>query len=164
MNGGAGPTGDPPWLSATSQAWVAQLLRSHQEAFGGPLWAGTGPGRDPRQAAQELFAAATVVLAHDGRADPRFVYANRAALSLWRRSWGEMVGMPSRLSAAAHARGERAAALQRAQQGAIRDYCGERIDSQGRLFRLEGARLWSLHDGHGQPCGQAAAFERWWWI
>lgn len=164
MNGGAGPAGDPPWLSAASQAWVAQLLRSHQEAFGGPLWAGAGPGRDPRQAAQELFAAATVVLAHDGSADPRFVYANRAALSLWRRSWGEMVGMPSRLSAAPHAREERAAALQRAQQGAIRDYSGERIDSQGRRFRLEGARLWSLHDTHGQPSGQAAAFERWWWI
>ena len=96
--------GDPPWLSAASQTWVTQLLRSHREAFGRPLWAGLEAGRDPRQVAQELFAAASVVLAHDGAADPRFVYANRAALILWRRTWPEMVGLPSRLSAAADAR------------------------------------------------------------
>jgi len=161
---GRPPAGDPPWLSAASQTWVTQLLRSHQEAFGRPLWAGLEAGRDPRQVAQELFAAATVVLAHDGAADPRFVYANRAALILWRRTWPEMVGLPSRLSAHVDARAERAAALQRAHQGAIASYAGERIDSQGRRFRLEGARIWSLHDALGQPSGQAVAFERWWWL
>ncbi len=147
--------GEPPWLSAASQAWVTHLLRSHREAFGRPLWAGLEAGRDPRQAAQELFAAASVVLAHDGAADPRFVYANRAALILWRRTWPEMVGLPSRLSAAA---------LQRAHQGAIANYAGERIDSQGRRFRLEGARLWTVQDAIGRPCGQAATFDRWWWL
>ena len=164
MNGGAGPAGDPPWLSAASQAWVTQLLRSHQEAFGGPLWAGAGPGRDPRQAAQELFAAATVVLAHDGSADPRFVYANRAALSLWRRSWGEMVGMPSRLSAASAERGERNIALARARQQGIRSYAGVRVDSRGQRFRVEGARLWTMHDAQGAAIAQAAAFNQWWWL
>jgi MEKHLA domain len=164
VNGGAGPAGDPPWLSAASQAWVTQLLRSHQEAFGGLLWAGAGPGRDPRQAAQELFAAATVVLAHDGSADPRFVYANRAALSLWRRSWGEMVGMPSRLSAASAERGERNIALARARQQGIRSYAGVRVDSRGQRFRVEGARLWTMHDAQGAAIAQAAAFNQWWWL
>lgn len=164
MSAGRPPVGEPPWLSAASQTWVTQLLRSHLEAFGRPLWAGLEAGRDPRQAAQELFAAASVVLAHDGTADPRFVYANRAALILWRRTWPEMVGLPSRLSAAPDAREERAVALQRAHQGAIANYAGERIDSQGRRFRLEGARLWTLVSDNRTACGQAATFARWWWL
>lgn len=160
---GAGPA-DPPWLSATSQGWVQRLLRSHREAFGRPLWAGLEADHDPRQAAQELFASGAVVLAHDGATDPRFVYANRAALILWRRSWPEMVGLPSRLSAAPGEQPERAAALQRAHQGPIRHYAGERIDSQGRRFRLEGARLWTVVSDDGTACGQAATFARWWWL
>lgn len=164
MSPAAAPPADPPWLSPTSQGWVQRLLRSHQQAFGRPLWAGLEAGRDPRQAAQELFAAGAVVLAHDGAADPRFVYANRAALLLWRRRWPELVGLPSRLSAAADARPERAAALQRAHQGPIHDYAGERIDSQGRRFRLEGARLWTVRSDDGSACGQAATFARWWWL
>lgn len=158
------PEGEPPWLRPAALAWVEGILTSHQRAFGRPLLAGTGPIRDPRQAAQELFAATTVVLAHDGGADPRFVYANGAALRLWRRPWREMVGLPSRLSAAPAQRGERSAALARAQREAIADYSGLRVDSRGRPFRLEGARLWTLLDTRGHPRGQAAAFARWWWL
>ena len=158
------PVGDAPWLSPTALAWVERILASHQRAFGRPLMAGTGPTRDPRQAAQELFAAATVVLAHDGGADPRFVYANAAALRLWQRPWRQMVGLPSRLSAAPTERHERSAALARARQEAIANYSGIRVDSRGRRFRLEGARLWSLTGERGEPAGQAAAFDRWWWL
>lgn len=158
------PEGEPPWLSPAALAWVERILSSHQRAFGRPLLAGTGPTRDRRQAAQELFAAATVVLAHDGGADPRFVYANRAALALWRRTWRDMVGLPSRLSAAPAQRGERSAALARARQRAIANYSGIRVDSRGRRFALEGARLWSLTGEQGDPGGQAAAFDRWWWL
>ena len=165
MNDGTGAVEDPPWLSATSQAWVAQLLRSHQEAFGGPLWAGTGPGRDPRQAAQELFAAATVVLAHDGGPDPRLIYANRAALRLWRRPWAAMVGLPSRLTAEPGERAGRARMLADArQQHALSGYTGIRIDSHGRRFQIRGARLWTLWNAVGEPCGQAASFSDWHWL
>jgi hypothetical protein len=143
---------------------VERILASHQRAFGRPLLAGTGPPRDRRQAAQELFTAATVVLAHDGAADPRFVYANAAALRLWRRPWGEMVGLPSRLSAAPTERHERSAALARARQEAIANYSGIRVDSHGRRFRLEGARLFSLDDGADRTDGQAACFSRWHWL
>ena len=158
------PEREPPWLSPAALAWVERILSSHQQAFGQPLLAGTGPTRDRRQAAQELFAAATVVLAHDGGTDPRFVYANGAALRLWRRPWREMVGLPSRLSAAPAQRGERSAALARARQGAIANYSGIRVDSGGRRFRLEGARLFSLHDGADRSDGQAACFSRWHWL
>ena len=46
---------------------------------------------------------------------------------------------------------------------AIEGYGGIRIDSRGRRFRIEGACLWTLRDEAGSPCGQAAAFESWWW-
>ena len=142
--------GEAPWLSAAACEVADRILESHLRAFGRPLLAGCGPQRDARQAAQELFAAPTVVLAHDGAADPRLIYANRAALLLWRRTWVTMVGLPSRL------------------RNALQGYAGIRIDSGGRRFRIENARLWTLRDGLrdglGSPCGQAAVFGRWWWL
>ena len=47
---------------------------------------------------------------------------------------------------------------------AISNYGGIRIDSQGRRFRIEGARLWTLRNEAGEACGQAACFESWWWL
>jgi hypothetical protein len=106
-----------------------------------------------------------VVLAHAGSEDPRLIYANRAALTLWRRRWREMVGMPSRLTAEPVERQARSAVLARARRSeAIGGYGGIRIDSCGRRFRIEGARLWTLRDGSGHACGQAAAFSSWWWV
>lgn len=169
----------PGWLSPASQQLVGRLLRSHEQAFGRPLLVGLSADATPLQWSQALFAAATVVLAHEGAdpgADPgpRLIYANRAALHVWRRTWGEMVGMPSRLTAEPTERAGRALALQRVQhQRAIADYCGIRIDSCGRRFQISGARVWSLHQttggagvDHGSPapCGQAASFSAWHWI
>ncbi len=156
---------EAPWLSAERIALAGVILTSHQRAFGHPLLAGCGSERSARQAAQELFATTAAVLAHDGGADPRLIYANRTALRLWRRDWDTMVGMPSRLTAAASERTARAAALEQARsQKAISDYSGIRIDSEGRRFQIQGARVWSLQDRDGQPCGQAASFESWWWL
>jgi hypothetical protein len=123
------------------------------------------PGSPSRLQGQELFATATVVLAHDGSDDPRLIYANKAALALWRRDWPTMVGLPSRLTAEPAERQGRAGALAEAlRQGGMAGYGGIRIDSGGRRFRIEGARLWSLRDGKGKTCGQAACFASWWWI
>ncbi|QVL52831.1 MAG: MEKHLA domain-containing protein [Cyanobium sp. M30B3] len=154
----------PGWLTPATQQLVGQLLHSHAQAFGRPLLAGLGADATPLQWSQALFAAATVVLAHDG-ADPggdpgpRLIYANRAALRLWRRPWDALVGMPSRLTAEPAERAGRAQALASVQrQHAISDYAGVRIDSQGRRFQIRGARVWTL------PCGQAAAFSDWHWL
>jgi hypothetical protein len=166
--------GEPPWLSPAGIERATWLLASHQRAFGRPLIAtpatpGPSPG-EARQRAQELFAAATVVLAHDGSADrpdhdPRLTYANRSALALWRRPWNEMVGMPSRLTAEPAERSSRALLLASARnQEAISGYTGIRIDSHGRRFVISRARLWTLRDRDGRDCGQAAAFSNWWWL
>jgi PAS domain-containing protein len=164
------PAAAAPWLSAAAIGIAQQILHSHRAAFGTPLIAPLPADASSEQWAQALFAAERVVLAHDG-ADPagdpgpRLIYANRAALRLWRRPWSELVGMPSRLTAEPAARQERSQALVRAQsQQAITGYGGVRIDSQGRRFRIEGARVFSLRDSAGEPCGQAACFSRWHWI
>ncbi|NDG74307.1 MAG: MEKHLA domain-containing protein [Synechococcaceae bacterium WB8_1B_136] len=162
---------EAPWLSAASLALAARILRSHQRAFGRPLLTNcSGEGSDLSRQAQELFAAATVVLAHDG-ADPggdpgpRLTYANRAALLLWHRPWAEQVGLPSRLTAPAEQRAGRARMLHSASQAqALSGYSGIRIDSQGRRFQIQAARLWTLWNEAGEPCGQAAAFNSWWWL
>ena len=160
---------EPPWLSPPLLVQLEAIERGHVQAFGRPLLPGD-PARPVRLRAQEMFSAASVVLAHDG-ADPgidpgpRLIYANRAALCLWRRPWAELVGMPSRLTAELQERPARAQALAQAlDSGGIRGYGGVRIDRYGRRFRIQGARIWSLIDAEGRPCGQAATFADWWWL
>jgi len=158
------------WLSPEAQALAGLLMASHQRAFNTPLLAGLAADASPELIAQELFAATFVLLAHDdadpgGEPGPRLTYANRAALHLWRRPWGAMVGMPSRLTAEPAERASRRQALLAAQSGqSLSGYRGIRIDSTGRRFVIEDARLWSLHDGAGQLWGQAARFSRWWML
>jgi hypothetical protein len=170
----ASETADQPaaaaWLTAAAITSACRILDSHQRVFERPLIAEPAGGLVPVQRAQALFSSERLVLAHDG-ADPagdpgpRLIYANRAALRLWRRPWHAMVGMPSRLTAEPGERAERAQALGRAQRlAAIDDYAGIRVDSRGRRFRIEGARLWTLLDERGRPLGQAASFARWWWL
>lgn len=175
----AEPPAEAPWLTPAVQARAALLLESHLEAFGHPLLAlAAGPSQlaaagDARHQAQELFAAPLVVLAHDdglaggstAAADPRLIYANAAALRLWRRPWAVMVGLPSRLTAEpAERQGrEQLLALARRRQ-AISGYRGVRIDGRGRRFVIDGARLWTLRDAGGREHGQAAAFSHWWWL
>lgn len=155
---------DPPWLSDASLGIAATILASHQSLFGRPLLVGSDT-LTARQVAQKLFGAMPVVLAHDGGDDPRLIYANAAALRLWDRSWTSMVGMPSRLTAEPIERHARQVSLDQARQhGAIANYAGTRVNSHGRRFHIEGARLWNLQASSGQPLGQAACFESWWWL
>ena len=164
---------DAPWLTPAAIDLADCIAASHARSLGRPLLAGQtsqSSASNPRLLAQELFAATTVVLAHDGAPldqgeGPRLIYANRAALTLWRRSWDAMVGMPSSQTAEPEQRGSRQQALASAQQQqAISNYGGIRIDSTGRRFAISGARIWTLHTQNGTPCGQAAAFSNWCWL
>ncbi|MCP9928291.1 MEKHLA domain-containing protein [Cyanobium sp. CH-040] len=160
----------PPWLVEPRLTLARRILESHLAAYAEPLLPGLNADSGPEHRAQTLFAAPVVVLAHDGEdpggdPGPRLTYANRAALRLWRRTWAEMVGLPSRLTAPAAERAERRLALLQARAGeAIEGYSGIRVDSRGRRFRIGAARVWTLHDAEGRVCGQAARFSAWWWL
>jgi PAS domain-containing protein len=102
------------------------------------------------------------VLAHDTEADPRFVYANRAAQMLFEYSWDEFIGLPSRLSAEPAEQSERQHLLdQVAQHGFASNYAGIRISKTGRRFWIEDGTVWQLIDAGGTLQGQAAVFKRW---
>jgi hypothetical protein len=151
---------EAPWLSPQLLGLTALLLESHQRLFQRPLVRSHGI----RLAAQELFVLDEVVLCHDGSEDPRFLYANRAALQLFSRNWEQMVGMPSRLSTSANQRLSRREQLELAKrQDKLENYSGVRVNSQGRRFQIRGARIWSLIDQERHYSGQAACFSQWWW-
>jgi hypothetical protein len=106
-----------------------------------------------------LWRAPVAIVAHGTEADPLFFFANRSALDAFETDLARFIGMPSRLSAEAPARGERQLLLDRvAAQGFIADYSGVRIAATGRRFRIERATVWNLVDDGGGCHGQAATF------
>jgi PAS domain-containing protein len=151
----------PAPLPVDEGALAALILSSHRRLTGRDL---LPPAALPSPAtadlaARALFEAPCVVLAHDATADPRFIYANRAALARFAMSRESIIGLPSRLSAEPVAREERRRLLDRvAAHGYIDDYRGVRIDAQGRRFEIRRATVWNLIDGAGRVVGQAAAF------
>ncbi|HEY0234301.1 MAG TPA: MEKHLA domain-containing protein, partial [Afipia sp.] len=63
-------------------------------------------------------------------------------------SWGELIGLPSRLSAEAPERAERQRLLDAvARDGFISNYKGVRISKSGRRFWIENAIVWQLQNG-----------------
>jgi len=120
------------------------------------------PGLTASEAAEAVYTAPFVVLSHDDGADPRFTYANLAAQRLFEMDWGEIVGLPSRLSAEPMERSERQRLLDAvSQQGYIDDYSGIRIAKSGQRFRIRQATVWNLIDEAGAVVGQAATFADW---
>jgi hypothetical protein len=138
---------------------VELLRRSLRHWTGRDLVA---PELPPAEAARRVFEAPFVVLSHGADADPVLTYGNRAALALFDLTWEELTRMPSRLTAEAPDREERARLLaQVGANGYIDDYAGIRVSRTGRRFRIEGATVWNLLDAVGRRCGQAATFARW---
>ncbi len=114
------------------------------------------------EAARLLYQAPLVLLSHNRAPDPILTYGNLMALRLFELTWEELTAMPSRLTAEAPNREERARLLARvAEKGYIDDYSGVRISSEGKRFRIERARVWNLVDEDGRLCGQAACFSQW---
>lgn len=152
-----------PWFTPTAIAqsvlitrsyrhWLARDLLSADEAF----------GPDVPTLARALFNAPRVVVSHGTEADPVLNYGNQSALALWEMSWEDLTRTPSRLTAEAVAREERARLLEEVtRNGFISNYAGVRISSTGRRFRIFEATVWNLIDTEGRTAGQAASFDRW---
>ncbi|MGB0720994.1 MAG: MEKHLA domain-containing protein [Gammaproteobacteria bacterium] len=153
-------TGDEPAPdNAYQQAHACLLLRSFEALIGRPLLPiDVMPGDQPRA----LYEASFAVVSHDTGDDPVFNYANRTAQRLFEMSWSDFTALPSRLSAEAVNRAERARLLERvSRDGFIDDYSGVRIAASGARFRIEAATVWNVLDGEGRYRGQAAVFHRW---
>ncbi len=137
-------------------AFFRVLLESHARFVGRPL---APEGAD---AAWLYDDAPFAVLAHDGGADPRFVYANRTAQACFEYGWDEIIGLPSRLSAEAPERAARQALLDAVtQNGFAEDYRGVRVAKSGRRFWIEQGVVWRLVSPDGSAVGQAATFSSW---
>lgn len=140
-------------------AFFQLLADSYERLLGQPLL--------PRPmaalaAARWLYEDAPfAVLAHNTDADPRFVYGNRAAQRRFEYNWDEIIQLPSRLSAEAPNREERARFLERVRRtGFETGYRGVRITKSGKRFMIEQATLWDMRDGAGTVHGQAVVIPR----
>ena len=77
-------------------------------------------------------------------------------------SWEEFTATPSRYTAAAPNREERARLLAEVTKNRFIDnYSGIRISSTGKRFRIKQATVWNLMDPNGNNAGQAATFSHW---
>jgi len=144
-----------PWLSSAATALAGAIAAAYRHHTGRDLVAA-----QPAGLAAALYAAPMVVLAHDGGDDPRFIYANQVAQTLWGYQWDAFLGMPSRLSAPPDQRVERAGLLAQGRAAGIvtaRDLV--RITGDGRRFVIAEVALWNL-DVVGVR-GQAATYDRW---
>jgi hypothetical protein len=144
---------------ATHDVWFSELLiGSYEAVVGAPLAPEGLAGAD---AARWLYESPFCVLAQDASPDPRFIYANLAAQKCFEYSWGEFMGMPSRLSAEAALREERQAFMAAVlAQGYVSDYRGVRIAKSGRRFWIEDTTVWNVVDRAGTLRGQAALVRR----
>ena len=148
-----------PWQTDAVIAQTALIARSLRHWTGRDLLPGLF---NPLGLAKNVFAAPFVLVAHGTEADPILNYGNAAALALWEMSWDELTRTPSRLTAEAPNREERARLLAAVTaHGFIDDYSGIRISRTGRRFRIAAATVWNLVSPDGKYCGQAAKFDRW---
>ena len=109
----------PSWQTPELIAHVGRLLDSYRRLLGCELLPRTG---NPIEDARRLFEAPRVVVSHGTEADPVLNYGNRAALQLWETDFAALTRMPSRLTAEAPEREERARLLERtARDGCVGD-------------------------------------------
>lgn len=147
------------WKTEPVVAHTAGLARSLKHWTGRELVTNIS---DLNELAQKVFEAPFALVSHGTESDPVLNYGNRTALSLWEMSWEELTQTPSRFTAEAPNREERARLLAEVtQRGFIDDYSGVRISKSGRRFRIQRATVWNLLSENGSPCGQAAMFDSW---
>jgi MEKHLA domain len=150
---------NPIWQTDFVIAHTVCLARSFKHWIGRDLLPGIF---DAKELSQKVFQAPFVLVSHGTETDPILNYGNQAALSLWEMSWEGLTRTPSRLTAEAPNREERAKLLETVtRRGFIDDYSGIRISKSGRRFRISQATVWNLLTEKDQPCGQAAMFDHW---
>ncbi len=147
------------WQNESVVAQTQSIARSLKHFTGRDL---LPENFSPGEFTEKVFRAPFVLVAHGTEADPILNYGNASALALWEMSWAELTRTPSRLTAEAPNREERARLLEMVKTlGFIDDYSGIRISKTGRRFKISRATVWNLLSQNGLPCGQAAMFSQW---
>ena len=142
------------WQNESVVAQTQSIARSLKHFTGRDL---LPENFSPGEFTEKVFRAPFVLVAHGTEADPILNYGNASALALWEMSWAELTRTPSRLTAEAPNREERARLLEMVKTlGFIDDYSGIRISKTGRRFKISRATVWNLLSQNGLPCGQAA--------
>jgi hypothetical protein len=148
-----------PWLEHDWVPHTQLLLDSYARWLGCDL---IPRGGAPEDEARRLFEANRVVVSHGIQDDPLLNYANRQALDLWEMEIDQLRRTPSRLTAEAMHRDERAQLLaETSLHGFVDGYRGIRISRTGRRFLIERATVWNLVDRQQVYRGQAATFSDW---
>ena len=148
-----------PWQNPSVISQTQCIARNLKHWTGRDLMPGNF---SPAEFAEKVFHAPFVLVSHGTEADPVLNYGNQTALTLWEMSWTELTCTPSRLTAEAPNREERARLLAAVtDRGFIDDYSGIRISKTGRRFRIAQATVWNLLDEQKKYCGQAAMFSSW---
>jgi hypothetical protein len=147
------------WHSESVIVQTQIIARSLKHFTGRDLLAGNF---SPAELAEKVFHAPFVLVSHGTKADPILNYGNASALALWEMSWAELTQTPSRLTAEALNRKERARLLAAVTaNGFIDDYSGIRVSKTCRRFRIAQATVWNLLDERGAYAGQSAIFSHW---
>jgi hypothetical protein len=159
-----------PWQTPSIIAQTQLIARSLKHWTGRDLLRLGAPVSDPARIssispsdfAKKIFHAPFVLVSHGTESDPVLNYGNQTALGLWEMTWAELTCTPSRLTAEAPNREERARLLAAVTaHGFIDDYSGIRISKTGRRFRIARATVWNLLDENQVYRGQAAMFSNW---
>lgn len=111
-----------------------------------------------------LWNAPFAILAHNNSDDPTFEYGNKAALDLFECDWNELIGTPSRESAAPdkEIQEDRSALLTQAlENGYVDDYEGWRRSFKGKPFKVSNATIFSIESPDGAAVGQGAVLRLW---
>ncbi|HEX2672745.1 MAG TPA: MEKHLA domain-containing protein, partial [Polyangiaceae bacterium] len=126
---------NPPLATDEALRRLKLLLSSFHRLTGGHLI--ERGYADPWQA---CWTAPRVIVAHGTETDPIFFYGNQLALELFELDFTAFTQLPSRYSAEALLREERAVLLDRVREhGFIDDYAGVRVSATGKRFRIEQA-------------------------
>jgi MEKHLA domain len=147
------------WLESKIIDWTQILLNSYSQLLAKEL---LNRSATPEVQSQQLYLAPFVIVSHGTESDPVLNYGNKIALELWEMDWQSFTATPSKNTAEPVNQATRQQMLAQVHsQGFINNYQGVRISRSGRRFAISSATVWNLQDLMGQPCGQAATFDRW---
>ena len=139
---------DSSWQTDFAVAQTQMLAHSLKHLTGRDLLPGNFPAAE---LAEKTFHAPFVLVSHGTQADPVLNYGNAAALALWEMSWDEFTRTPSRLTAEAPNREERARLLAAVTRGAsltIIPACGFPKPGGGLKFPGRPSGTWLRRTGH----------------